>query len=654
MKSSTRLCALLLGCSLLVPAAFSAGPERFLLTQQYSRGALQKHLVRDRSWVGYPAYRERAAWDALPEAQRRQAIAAGERHLGRDWPGIKATDYLVFTRTGGRQEVDDAISRRNDALAALLMAELMEGKGRFIDDLINGVFSTCESTYWGSSAHFYLYGHAGTLDRPTTVVPDIADPIIDIRVADTVGLLSWIYHFMRAEFDQVSPVISRRLAAEIKSKVLEPYYGRNDFWWLYGWDGNGNVNNWNLWCNYNVLLAILLVEDDPRKRLDGIYKSLSSVDVFINAYPGDGSCSEGPGYWGAAVGRLFSYLDLMRKITAGKIDLFGQAKIRAMARYILHVYISEGRYYVNFADAPPQMNHDAGRIYRIGRSIGDEEMKAFAGFLHGRNADRGEGPARLDDLFDPVPWPLVAAKEPLPADYHFPDWDVAIARDSAGTTDGFYFSAKGGHNDEQHNHNDVGSFMLYYNGLPVFIDVGPGTYTRETFGRGRYGIWTMQSDYHNIPLINGVAQVKGRAFRAENSNYEATAGVVRFSTDIAKAYPPEAAVASWRRGYTLERGRRFIVEDRFELTSANGKTAVHFMTNLPAGIVRPGVVALKGEGFVLHLAYDASAMRARIEERDIDDPKLVRSVGPKVSRLVFEPAGRELTGAFRFEVTPAN
>lgn len=229
-----------------------------------------------------------------------------------------------------------------------------------------------------------------------------------------------------------------------------------------------------------------------------------------------------------------------------------------------------------------------------------------------------------------------------------------IARDAAGTNAGFYFSAKGGHNAEQHNHNDVGSFMLYYHGAPVFIDVGPGTYTRDTFGPGRYGIWTMQSDYHNVPLINGVAQVKGRPFEARDSRHETTAEAVRFSTDIAAAYPPEAAVASWRRGYTLERGRRFVIEDRFELTASRGRTAAHFMTSLPAALVRPGVIALQGDGFLLHFTYDPAALDARIEVREIDDPKLIRNVGPRVSRLVLEPRSRDLKGTFRFEVTAAN
>ena len=71
---------------------------------------------------------------------------------------------------------------------------------------------------------------------------------------------------------------------------------------------------------------------------------------------------------------------------------------------------------------------------------------------------------------------------------------------------GFFVATKGGYNNESHNHNDVGSFSLYLNTMPVFIDAGVGTYTRRTFSSERYSIWTMQSNYHNLPLINGVAQ----------------------------------------------------------------------------------------------------------------------------------------------------
>ena len=41
---------------------------------------------------------------------------------------------------------------------------------------------------------------------------------------------------------------------------------------------------------------------------------------------------------------------------------------------------------------------------------------------------------------------------------------------------GMFVAAKGGFNNESHNHNDAGTFSLYVNTIPVLIDAGVGTY----------------------------------------------------------------------------------------------------------------------------------------------------------------------------------
>jgi hypothetical protein len=633
----------------------SAQSGRFPLTGQYSRGYVNKVVKWDNSWVDYPAYNNRQAWENLPEEAKKSIVKRGEAYLNFTWPDLKATDYLLFTRTGERATVDDMNKQRDGALNALLMAELVEGKGRFMDDLVNGVFKLCETTYWGSSAHFYLYGYVGGLDNPTTNLPDLQNPVIDIMGSDAASTLAWIYYFMRVEFDKISPVISKRMKYELETKFLQPYYQRNDFWWMYGRGGEGNVNNWNLWCNLNMLKIILLVEDDLQKKQDGFYKNLSSVDVFINGYPSDGSCSEGPSYWGAAVGRLFNYLDLVSKISDGKIDIFNNEKVREMGRYIYRTYISNGMYYTNYSDAPAKLDQGAERIYRIGQLIDDPVMKSFGAFLNTKNTGDADGKDRrgrasIENLFNPVDWKDTKPIEPLLAEYFFPDWDVAIARDKQGTTNGFYFCAKGGSNGEQHNHNDVGSFMLYYNGYPVFIDVGVGNYTRETFGKQRYSIWTMQSNYHNLPVINGLGQVNGGEHKAVQSKFNASAGKVSFSANLSKAYPDDAKVKSWIRSYTLERGKRFVIKDIYQLSENRGGSTVNFMTTIPVKIVSPGLIEIKGDGFMLNMKYDPSKLSAKIENIDVTDTKLQRGIGNSVSRLVFEVVGNQLSGNIGFDV----
>ncbi|WP_259391711.1 heparinase II/III-family protein [Paenibacillus thiaminolyticus] len=118
----------------------------------------------------------------------------------------------------------------------------------------------------------------------------------------------------------------------------------------------------------------------------------------------------------------------------------------------------------------------------------------------------------LFDLFALPDMEGPAAEPPaLPLDRWMPGVEVMVARERG---DGWFLAAKGGHNDESHNHNDIGSFIVYADQCPLWIDAGVGTYTAKTFSPERYSIWTMQSGYHNVPTVNGAEQAPGRTFRS--------------------------------------------------------------------------------------------------------------------------------------------
>src|SRR5690554_952929 len=577
---------------LIINVNVYGGEKRDILQTQYSMADLESYILDDDSWITYPSYSDRAAWGELSSSLRSKYITQGEEFLDYSWPSIAASTYLEFSRTGSRDGQQKISGERRKALQALVHAELIEGKGRFLDDIINGVFSYCEQTYWGHSAHFYLYRNVdGThppVSKPSTVMPDIDDPIIDLGVGEVAADLAWTWYFFKDEFDKVSPVISKRLVKELKDKVIDPYYERDDYWWITGW-GRGAVNNWTPWTNYNVIQCILLIEEDREKKLAGIYKSMKSVDLFLNSYEDDGACSEGPAYWGHAGGKMFEYLDLLKKVSGEQINIFDNELVQNMGKYIYRVYIGNGVNFVNFADASANLIPRSGVIYRYGSAIADPEMISFGSFL--MNHYKYEETARLgslnplmEDLFNIQGWKEVEGDEPLLTDYYFSDLQIAIARDQKGSNEGFYFAAKGGTNAEQHNHNDVGSFILFYNGNPVIVDVGVGTYTRETFSEDRYKIWTMQSLYHNLPVIDGYGQNAGGNFRASHSAYNVTSSQVTFSSDISKAYPNEAMVKSWIRSYTLDRGDKFIISDKYDLKSFSG-SSVHYMVALNCSIM---------------------------------------------------------------------
>ncbi len=146
------------------------------------------------------------------------------------------------------------------------------------------------------------------------------------------------------------------------------------------------------------------------------------------------------------------------------------------------------------------------------------------------------------------------------------------------TADGLFLAAKGGHNNESHNHNDVGNFIIYLNGEPAIIDVGVETYRRQTFSNERYTIWTMQSAYHNLPTINGQMQMNGRQYAARNVTFERRQNGIKFGLNLENAYTEEAGIQSFRRTVEFNKGTEILLKDQFLFDNANNQVDLNIMT----------------------------------------------------------------------------
>jgi hypothetical protein len=607
-----------------------AAEERNLLSGPVSEKDLQEMLLPGGQWIRFPDYADRNAWARIPEGIRDLLIRQGEEFLAFEWGVVKATDYLEFVRSGDRDVMQHPMNARTRALQQLVLAELAEGRGRFLDQIINGIWALSEQTSWSLSAHMYL-------QKAGYGLPDEEEPVIDLITGEVASLFSWTHHFLKEEFDKVDTLIDRRIRLEIRHRVLDVYDAREDFWWM-GFEG-GQVNNWNVWVNHNMLTTLLLMEDAPDRKARNIYKTMRSVDRFINYYQPDGGCDEGPSYWGHAGGALYEYLEILQRATGGKINLFNREIIRNIGRYIYRAQIAYP-WVINFADAAARSSSRPGIVYRYGKSIQDPVMQAYGAFLAERanwdeNIPGGNLEATLTNLFQMTEILKAEGREPLLADFFLPDLQICGARDEEGTTAGFYFAAKGGNNGESHNHNDVGNFILYYNGQPAIIDAGVGTYTRQTFSPDRWKIWTMQSQYHNTPTINGQQQPPGKQYKAENVAFENRGREVRFQADLAGAYPEEAMVRNWFRTISLRRGKSITVTEDFRLEKNEGGTSVNIMTCLMPQLGPDGTVLLKGKDFTLVMEYDDRRTALQIEKKDITDPRLTRIWGEAVYRLVF-------------------
>ena len=625
-----------------------AKEQRDVLQKEAQQINLAQALVKNFSEIGFPNYQNRAFWNNLPEGLKKQYIEEAEESLDYNWPVVKATDYLEIIRSGDRNQ--DVYAAPRAVLMALVMGELAEGKGRFIDQVVNGVWYYSEQTWWGWSAHL-------TAQKAPHGLPDADEPVIDLGVGEITNILSWTWFLFKDEFDKIHPLIAKRLKDEIMKKAVIPYYERNDFWWQ-GLDGSRDVNNWNPWTNHNMLTAILILEDDQAKKIKGVEKVVKSLDQFINIYPSDGGCDEGPSYWGRAGASLYQCLDLLKRATNDKFNVYDNQLVKNMGSYIYKAYI-EYPYFINFADADATTGGRPQIIYSYGKDIGDPIMQNFGAFLAqkqdwGKEIPEGKVDEQIMQLMHLTEIENAEAEDALISDFWLPETQVAGARDKAGSSEGFFFAAKGGHNAESHNHNDLGTCVLYYNGKPCLVDIGRETYTMKTFSSRRYEIWTMQSQYHNLPKINGIDQKEGREFVATNSTFKADAKKAVFSTDIFNAYPDSADVKKWVRTYSLERGKKFVINDNWEFGEVTGEpTTLNFVTPNKVSEKEPGILLLDGDGFTMEMKYNSKALSPKIEVTEITDSGLKRYWNT-ITRIVFTISNPKNTGKNEIVIMEVN
>ena len=555
----------------------------------------------------FPAYDDRQAWDNLDEDIKRHFKQAADNLKDKQYAILPATFYIEYTRSGNRSIYESVYGERRRDLLALMMAECIYADGEYIDNIIDLVWAICEETSWVPSPH----NNKGEL-------PDIEYEIyVDLFAAETGAAISWVYYFLGDIIAQSAPTVKRRMELEVNRRIISPYLQYDHFPYMGFTDLE--VNNWNPWINSNIIIALAIFEQNRERLIQGLEKTARSMDMFVKVYKkhGDGACDEGPGYFAVAGASLFDYLETLSAMTGGGIsEIYADELIKDMARYIYRVYIGRD-YYVNFADGPPRLNPVAKLFARLGEAIGDDNLIGFASEISAYQSNnknyslvwctyRG-----LKSIFQAEGW---QGKKFDPPEVHwFSGTQILTARDIKS---GIFIAAKGGHNSESHNHNDVGHFILYSDGQPVIIDAGVESYTKKTFSTERYNIWTMRSNYHNLANINGFEQPAGKQYCASDIRYTHEAGRTELIMQLKDAYPSEAQIRSYERELIFEHS--LTVRDSYKLD----KCTAPFIFNLLCAnkpVINNNIISLGGD---IELSFDNINFDAVPEEIELTDEKI--------------------------------
>ncbi len=657
MKNRLFPSIFLLAALLFLPSLTLLGEDRHILEGEYERVKSDSLFLVGGDWLPFPDYSDRQGWDAMLGHSKGILVRAGEKYLDYQWQIVPATAYLAYERTGERKIMEDPVSDNRVALNSLMLAELAEGKGRFLDQLVNGVWQFCQMPSWVLSAHQPRQASKRSL-------PDVRYNLIDLVSCAVGAQIATIWHFFHESFDKIDPSISYFIQSELDKKIFQPYLDPEKYasnWWLgYVRQNNGLVNNWNPWCNSDVILTFLLAQTDQKLLDRAIAQSVESVDFFIDYVKTDGACEEGPAYWGHAAGKLYDYLQIMYDASYGRFSVFSDPQVKAMAEYVSRSYVGDG-WVVNFADASARLTFETALLYNYGKAVSSEEMCSFA-FYNLRNAkeNRFDSPKPLvwKDVYrslqslrcqrelergvdslnnlcrDAASYKKCcdALRSSVPMTVWYPQTQFCYMRNNSG----WFFAAKGGHNNESHNHNDVGTFILYIDSVPVFADAGVGTYTKQTFSEDRYSIWSMQTDWHNLPMINGTSQIFGREFCAKSVSYSGNT----FSLEIDGAYGECAYCNSFVRSYSLT-DRQLTLSDSFSLSKRVASNLWHFLVQgqvyLPGSsydskIVPSGKLIVENQGIAVQLEYP-SRLKVSCQTKELTDPRLTAVWGTSLRRI---------------------
>lgn len=495
----------------------------------------------------------------LDPKKAERVVAEGEKYLEMEIKVLTLSQYRQYWESGVLSHFGAHYQERGRAMFALGMAEWIEGKGRFTDKLCDVIWAICEEATWVLPQHSgHIPGRGGSKVPP--VVGDRYVHGIELGSAYRTAAMAVIYHYCADVLDAVSPIIRERMLYEMNRRTVKPFLNTN-----FTWSGvyDGRCNNWCPWNVSNILLTVALTEERMAVRERTVEKAMQFLDNFVNGYQPDGGCSEGPTYWAAAGGALFDCLETLYDMTGGKLDLFDNELVRKMGEYECTMNIS-GKKFVNFADGSPTFVPPANLLSRYGKRCGSRSLETFGDYM-ATYEDFTFGynhPYRsLRSLYTPsvegeVPQPTAKVAT------YMPDLKVAVFRELEDPSRGMFLAIKGGHNRESHNHNDVGSFIVYKNGLPVLIDTGCGTYTRDTFGPNRYTIWTMQSGYHNLPIFGGECEKPGQNYASRDEQYDEEKKSI--SMELAGAYSTTAGINSFVREASLN-GNVITVTDKIDL-----------------------------------------------------------------------------------------
>ena len=164
----------------------------------------------------------------------------------------------------------------------------------------------------------------------------------------------------------------------------------------------------------------------------------------------------------------------------------------------------------------------------------------------------------------------------------------------------------------------------------------------------------MQSQWHNLPSINGVMQKNSRQYAASGVAFSGSESAVTLSMDISGAYPEDASCLSWRRSFNYRnnaRGASLAITDEYSLSERKAADEEHFITPGTVTELRKGVLRIQNGKKSIILTYSKN-LECSVEIKELDDKRIADDWGSSLRRITLRSADNApLKGKYIFTIT---
>ena len=569
----------------------------------------------------FPLFADRAAWAGVAPADRAALLSYAEKWHDQPWPVLTAGMYASFIRTGSRRECENPYFDRRRRLCSAVLHVCLTGTEEYLPDVEDGVVLLCEESAWAISAHANLSG-----EHP---FPDDKASIVDLFAAQTAMILSFAAQLLEGV---LHPDLYERIRREVERRVLRPFMENDGEWWM-GFTRK-DLNNWTPWIISNILMSANVWRFGGAALIE---RACMMLDRWLDCVPEDGGCDEGAGYWNMAGGAFLDCLMALESMCG--VDLWQDEKVRRMMAYPELVYLGNG-WFANFADCDARPYISGERLQYAGEKTGNAALIRMGAEMWGSPLKELNDTPHLSRVLMRI-FSKPAQAEAVAEDWRsvwLPDLQVFIS-----DKDGMTVAMKGGHNNESHNHNDVGSFLVMAHDEMQVVDAGNMVYTAKTFSAQRYELWNCRAMYHNVPMIGGYEQQAGAQYAAG----DVQADVLGMTLDLAAAYPGEAGVLQCRRSFRHD--ITLCVRDEIVCAEEQPVTWVFMLRHAPLIDSNAQCCELSGSDFRIDWSGGAP-LTAAVEEIKITDGRMAKSYPGSLWRLTLtaEPSTHH-TQEFLFE-----